>query len=64
MAYNSKDIVGIPLNDEIALNPVLTDKAIEKGESLNYTDNENQNTDNIPATFTFESIDQTNCNIF
>ena len=58
---NSKDIVGIPLNDEIALNPVLTDKAIEKGESLNYTDNENQNTDNIPATFTFESIDQTNC---
>ena len=56
---NSENIVGIPVYDETSLNPVLTDKAIEKGEKLNYTDE--NNLDKIPASFIFKSIDQSNC---
>ncbi len=56
---NSENIVGIPTNDETSLNPILTDKSIEKGEKLNYTDE--KNIDTIPASYIPESIDQNQC---
>ena len=56
---NSENIVGIPTNDETSLNPILTDKSIEKGEKLNYTDE--KNIDTIPASYIPESIYQNQC---
>ena len=50
---NSESVVGIPKDDEISLNPVLSDKSLEKEEkSIN---------DEIPASFIFKSIDQSKC---
>ena len=57
MRLNSSSFVGdIPEDDEILLDPKLTEKAITNKELLDYTDIKNKN--KIPTTFTFTKIDQ------
>jgi hypothetical protein len=51
-------IAGIP-TDEILLNPVLTAQAIERGELLDYSLEENKA--KVPALFTSESINSDKC---
>ena len=53
---SSDDIVGIPTDDETALNPALTDEAIKNGEVKNCTKDSS-----IPPTFSFEEINSTQC---
>ena len=53
---SSDDIAGIPTEDEIALNPVLTDEAISNNEIKNYTADSS-----VPPSFVFDTIDLQNC---
>ena len=56
LRYNSsQNIAGVPTDDEIALNPVLTDQAIENQEIIDYQAIE------VPPTFIINSIDHSNC---
>ena len=57
LRFNSSEgISGIP-TDEIALDPVLTKKSIEKNEISDAS-----KTTKIPPTFTYKSINQDSCN--
>ena len=53
---SSDDIVGIPTDDETALNPALTDEAIKNGEVKNCTKDSS-----VPPTFSFKEINSTQC---
>ena len=54
--YNYSDyIIGVP-NDEIALDPILTKKSIEKNEIVDSSDESN-----LPPTFVFGSMIHENC---
>ena len=54
--YNySNYIIGVP-NDEVALDPILTKKAIERREILDSSDESN-----LPPTFIIESMDKEKC---
>jgi hypothetical protein len=57
---SSESIAGIP-EDEILLNPVLTAEAIENGDLLDYSLNENKGQNKIPSTFTSEAVKEQNC---
>ena len=57
---SSEDIAGIP-DDEILLNPVLTSEAIERGDLLDYSLDENKGQDKIPSTFKSMSVKEENC---
>ena len=56
----SDDIAGIP-NDEVLLDPKLTEEAIRDGLLLDYSLPENQAADKIPATFTAINIKEDTC---
>ena len=57
--YNSSDdIKGIP-DDDVLLNPVLTEKSISKGQLSDYSDEKTAN--NVQAEFTSNSIDSSDC---
>ena len=56
---SSSFVTNIPENDEILLDPILTEKAINNRELLDYSDEKNKN--KIPITFTFTKIDQSSC---
>ena len=58
---NSDDIASIPFDNEIALDPVLTAEAISNGKLLDYSLEENQKQDNIPANFDTEIIMEDTC---
>ena len=47
----SNDIAGFP-DDEVVLDPKLTEEAISKNQVLDYSIKENQSADKIPSTFT------------
>ena len=57
---SSDDIAGIP-NDEVLLDPVLTKDSIDSGKLLDYSLEENQSTDKIPATFATKNINEDTC---
>ena len=52
---NSDDIAGVPTDDEVALNPVLTDQAIENNEVIDGVKAV------VPPTFVIESEDHSEC---
>jgi hypothetical protein len=56
----SDDIAGIP-DDEVLLDPKLTEEAIRDGLLLDYSLPENQAADKIPATFTTINIKEDTC---
>ena len=56
--FGSDDISRIP-TDEILLNPLLTQEAIDRGELLDYSKQENQN--KIPACFNTEGLEAGGC---
>ena len=56
---SSSFVTNIPENDAILLDPILTEKAINNRELLDYSDEKNKN--KIPITFTFTKIDQSSC---
>ena len=59
LRLNSSDsIAGIPIDDETALNPALTDEAIENGEVKDFSDPKEAE---VPPSFTFESIKEEQC---
>ena len=61
LRQNSSDSVsGLP-NDEVLLDPVLTSESIESGKILDYSLEENQSEDKIPATFSVTSIKEDTC---
>ena len=62
LKLNSSDSVSsIPIDDEVALDPVLTADAIEKGKILDYSLEENQKEDKIPAIFNSKMIEEDTC---
>ena len=52
---SSEEIAGIPFDDETALNPALTDEAINNGEI------KDAGKTSVPPTFVFETIDTQTC---
>ena len=52
---SSEEVAGIPFDDETALNPVLTEEAINNGEIKDATKTP------VPPTFVFETIDTQTC---
>ena len=61
LRLNSSDSVsGLP-NDEVLLDPELTSESIESGKLLDYSLEENQSEDKIPATFSVTSINEDTC---
>ena len=58
---SSSFVVDIPEDDEILLDPKLTEKVITNKELLDYADEKNKN--KIPTTFTFTKIDQSSCSL-
>ena len=52
---SSEEVAGIPFDDETALNPALTDEAINNGEIKDATKTP------VPPTFVFETIDTQTC---
>ena len=62
LRLNSSSFVGdIPEDDEILLDPKLTEKAITNKELLDYADVKNKN--KIPTIFIFTKIDQSSCSL-
>ena len=60
LRFNYSDFIsGIP-NDEILLNPVLTEEAIKLGNLLDYSLQENKGEENIPSSFISQNI-KDNC---
>ena len=57
--FSSDFISGIPFDNEVLLDPILTDNAIKEGIILNYTLDENK--DKVPTTFITQSIDGSSC---
>ena len=55
---NSETITGIP-KDEMLLDPILTDKAINDKKVIDFSVKENK--EKIPATFIFKKLDEQNC---
>ena len=58
---SSENVTSIPLGNEIALDPVLTDEAIADGKLLDYSLEENQKQDKIPALFESKLIKEDTC---
>lgn len=62
LKLNSSDLVSsIPTNDEVSLDPLLTAEAIEKGKILDYSLEENQKEDKLPAIFISQMIEEDSC---
>ena len=60
LRFNHSDFIsGIP-NDEILLNPALTEEAIKLGEMLDYSLQENKGEDQMPSSFISLNIND-NC---
>ena len=58
---SSEEVSNIPLDNEIALDPVLTAEAIAKGKLLDYSLPENQKEDKVPALFDSKLIKVDSC---
>ena len=61
LRFSRCDYIAYIPSDEILLDPVLTAQAIERGELLDYSLEENKGASKIPALFTSESINSDKC---
>ena len=57
---SSDDVTGIP-DDEVLLDPVITQESIDKKRLIDYSIEENKSPENIPVTFSPQKIEKANC---